>query len=410
MSVATPTTLQTSLQVQGFSRILEEKALPDDIFVQLSENYYEKARQAIPDSIYMTVSDVQTYEHSHRLGMIMPLSGAATYGNLTSQVSREENQVTKSVTIYKNDVSHAVTNQLFGIDAQDKKYYALLERETEQLGKYFKELKGVHIRQALLERYSENLFLASPTSTIVSRQWTPNWYIKGIANTSQPTFSQTNQTFTNNIVRALNNQGNSNLLDFKYLLALQNYALYQRLIKQAKNGGKGGSVGYVVTVPERQAVFLRDPTIDNSFGDQWVRYNRMNDEAMNWPNVLGRFGNMLLCEDPRNPTLLPGGSAAPYSLTAGYLFPGLNDQRSNATNAKDVGFLIGLNAIIDWNAEPLHYEIENANTYGKRRGHGAFGTYGVQNCQYDLDTTSATSREQFNSINLIFSRSQVSNY
>lgn len=414
MSVASANTLQTSLQVQGFSRLLATKALIDDIFVYLNENYADAAKKPMPDAIYLTVSDVQTYEHTHKLGMLMPLSGSPTYGNTTSQVGREENQVTKSVTIYKNDYSHAITNQLFGIDAQDKRFYSLLERETDQLALYFKELEGLHIRQALLERYAENLFSAAPTSSSIAREWSPNWYVKNVSDTAQPAFSQTLQTFTNNIVTALNAQGNTAVIDFKYLLALENWMLYAapRKIRQlAKVGSKGGR-GYIVTIPSRQAVFLRDPTRSNSFGTEWVKYNRLTDEQMNWPNVLGKFGTMVLVEDPRSPTLLPAGSAAPYTLTANYLYPGDNDERSNATAAKDVGFGLGQGALIKWVAEALHYEIEDANTYRKRRGRGAFGTYGIQQVQYDRDSAnqSATTREQFSSMVLAFPRVAVANY
>lgn len=407
MGVAQPLQLQSSLLVQGFSRMLQQKALQEDIFVKLNENYGPDY-PSIPDAIYLTVDNVMTEEHSHKLGMIMPLSGAATYGNTQNQVGREERQVTKSVTIYKNDYSHAVTNQLFGIDAQDKRFYKLLEKETEQLGKYFKELKGVFIRQCLLERYSENLFLASPTSSLVSREWNPNWYVKNLADTAQPAFSQTNATFTNNIVTALNSAGTGQnaTMDFQYLTALEHYALYEKKIKPISVGGK---TTYIVTVPARQAITLKNPFVTGSFGNAWIQYNRLSDKEMNWPNVLGRFGTLLLIEDPRSPTILPGGTAAPFSLTPGYLYPGDNDTRSTSVLARDIGFLIGNAAMIEWEAERLHFEIEQALTYNKRRGHGAFGTCGFNQVQYDTDSPTATSREQFSSIVLAFGRQAIVN-
>jgi hypothetical protein len=407
MGVLQPLQLQASLMVQGFSRLLQQKALQEDIFVKLNENY-GPGYPSIPDAIYLTVDNVITEENSHKLGMIMPLSGPATYGNVQNQVGREERQVTKSVTIYKNDYSHAVTNQLFGIDAQDKRFYKLLEKETEQLGLYFKELKGVWIRQCLLERYSENLFLASPTNAFVSREWSPNWYIKNLADTAQPTFSQSNVTFTNRIGVALNSAGTgaNATLDFQYLAALEHQALYVKKIKPITVSGK---TTYIVTVPARQAVSLKNPFVTGSFGNAWVQYNRLSDKEMNWPNVLGRFGTLLLVEDPRSPTLLVGGSAEPFSLTPGYLYPGENDMRSDSLLARDIGYLIGNAAMIEWEAERLHFEIEQALTYNKRRGHGAFGTCGFNQVQYDLDTTTATSREQFSSIVLAFGREAIIN-
>lgn len=408
MSMTTPTALQTSLMVQGFSRLLQQKALPEDIFVWLNENYSVE-KQKMPEAIYLTISDLESAEHTHKLGMLMPLSGSPTYGNTQSQVGREENQVTKSVTIYKNDYSHAVTNQLFGIDAQDKKFYSLLEKETEQLGLYFKELEGLHIRQALLERYAENLTDAAPTSSNVSVEWSPHWYIKNLTDAQQPTFSQTLQTFTNNIVTAMTTAGTGEAAtaDFQYLAALEHYLWYVKKIKPVKVGEKQTMV---TVIPARQAFFLKNPFITGSFGAAWVDYNRLSDREMNFPNVLGRFNSLLLIEDPRSPTVLPGGSTSPYTLTAGYMYPGDNDLRSTSASARDVGFAIGKAALVKWETEKLHFEIEQANTYKKKRGHGAFGTYGIQQVQYDVDSgASATTREQFSSCVLAFARHTITN-
>ena len=403
MGIAAPNQLTASNLVRGFSKLLQFKSLQDDIFAPLGEIYNTKTKE-IPNAIYLTVNDIQSTAHDANLPMLMPLFGAPTYGNIQSQVGREENQVTKFVRIFKNDYSHAITNQLFGIDAQDKRYYNLLEQETAQLGFYFKELYGLWIRQALLERFSENLTNASPTNTATAREFTPNWYIKNIADTAQPAFSQVLATHTNNIVTALNLAGTTTaaVIDTHYLAALERFASYEAKITPLHIGGQPT---YIVTVPTNQAVFLKDPTNAGSFGATWIQYNRLTEEEMNYPNVLGRYGVLLLIEDPRAPTILPGGSAAPFSLTTGYLFPGENDQRSTSPNARDLGFLIGRAALIKWETEGLHYEIEDALTYRKFRGRGAFGTAGVQQTQYDVDTNqNATSREQFSSIALAFAR------
>lgn len=405
MSIASPNTLLASNQVVAYSKLLQHLSLTEDIFQYLNQNYNTKMRN-IPEAIYLTVNDVPDTAHTYNLPMLMPLTGSPTYGNTISQVGREENQITKSVRILKNDYSHALTNQLFGIDAQDKRFYGLLQEETPQLGLYFKEQQGKHLRQALLERYSENLTDAQPTNAIVSSEFGPNWYIKNLDDAAQPAFDQTSQTHINNIVAALNTAGTSSdaQIDFNYLFALEHQANFVKRITPIMIEGMKT---YIVTVPSRQAIVLKNPLVTGSWGAQWTAYNRLTEVEMKWPNVLGRFGSLLLVEDPRNPVILPGGTAAPFTLTASYLQPGNNDERSTSVNARDIGFLLGKAAIVKWETEKLHFEVELANTYGKFRGRGAFGTYGIQQVQYDLDTVSNTTREQFSSIILAFSRNTI---
>ena len=400
MAIATPNNLPGPLQVIGFSKILRYLSLTEDIFTVLSENYNTK-KKTVPNAIYMTVDGLESTSHTHRLPMVMPLSGAPTYGNVQSQVSREENIITKYNTIYKNDYSHAVVNQMFGIDAQDKRFYNIIEQEMPLLGTYFKELKGVHIRQALLERYSENLTTASPTNAVIASEWSPNFYIKNLLDSQQPVFSPNNTTYTNRIGTALTTAGTgvNTICDFNYLMALEHYASYSKRIQPLMIGGKQK---YVVLIPANQARFLKDPSLVGSFGSIWTQYNRMNNEAMNWPNILGEMGSLILIEDPRAPTLTIGGTSAPFTLTAGYLYPGNSDRRDTSVEARDVGFLIGKGALVDWTAESVHYETEDALTYGKFRGKGGFGTNGCQQAQYDVVNNNA--REQFTSIALVFGR------
>lgn len=398
MGLATPTFVEAGMQAIGFNKMLRHLSLTEDIFTVLNENY-DVEKKKIPDAIYMTVGG-DNNEHTRRIPMIMPLQGNPRYGR-QAQVGFEENLRTRWSTIYKNDYSHAVINQVFGIDAQDKNFYNIPSEIMPLLGTYFKELKGVHIRQALLRRYSENLTNALPTSAVVTREWTPNFYIKNLADASQPTFSSNNTTYTNNIGEALNSAGSgiNTTLDFQYLAALQDYAFYTRRIQPLDINGQQR---YIFLVPSRQAYFLKNPYNPGSFGEMWVNYNRFQDKKMNWPNELGEFGRLILIEDPRSPTLTLGGTSAPFTLTDSYLRPGNNDERSTASDAYDVGFLIGKGALVEWDAEALHYEDEDALTYGKNKGTGGFGTSGCQQVQYDTDALN--DRQQFTSIACVFGR------
>ena len=401
MGLTTPTTLQTSLQQTGYSNILRHLSLTEDIFSVLNENYNVKMK-SMPQAIYYRADGLDNNEHSHRLGMLMPLSGTPTYGPGTP-LGAAERQRTRSVTIYKNDYSHAVVNQLFGINAQDKKPYNLTEAELQQLGLYFKELKGLHIRQALLQRFSENLTMAAPTSTNCSNQWCANWLIKNLRLSQQPTFSANNTTYTNNIGQALNTAGtgSATVLDFPFLRTLNNYASYTKRIQPLDISVGGIKTSYACILPTSQTQFLKDPTYSTrSMGHVYTSYNRVGEQEQNWPNLLGHYGNMALIEDPRYPTLTVGGTNNPYSLTAGYLYPGNNDRRDSSVGAYDIGFLIGRGALIDWDAESLHYEEEKALTFGKWHERGGFGTTGVQTCFYDDDTN--TSPQQFVVIALAF--------
>jgi len=405
MAIAAPNVLTQQLQTIGWSKILRKLTLQEDIFTVLGENY-SVPKKTLPNGIYYTVDSLKDTSHTHRLPMIMPLSGAARYGNVQTQPGFEENLQTQFVTIYKNDYSHAVVNQLFGIDAQDKRFYNLIQQELPLLGTYFKELKGLFIRQALLQRFGENLTLQPPTSTLIANEWTPNFYVKNCPDAQQPAFNANNVTYTNRIGTAMVTAGTgiNATCDFQYLSALSHRAAYDNLIDPIMVGGEQK---YIVLIPSRQAVFLKNANVGGSYGAIWTQYNRMNKTAMEWPNYLGDFGNLILIEDPRSPTLLLGGTNSPFTLTAGYLYPGRNDQRSTSVNARDVGFLLGKGALIDWEAESLHWETENALTYNKFRGRGGFGTCGVQQTQYD--NAGGTNRLQYSSMALVFAREPISN-
>lgn len=404
--IAMPNVLNANLMKIGFSKMLRYLSTTADIFTALNGNYNVQKKQ-IPNAIYYRVDGLDNTSHTHRLPLVMPLAGAPRYGNVQFQPGFEENIQTKEGTIFKNDYSHAVVMQLFGIDAQDKKYYDLIAERLPLLGTYFKELKGVHIRQAGLERWSENLTLQPPTNALITAQfgqaaeWSPNIYVKNCPENQQPVFDQNLVAHTNNIGNAMMvaGVGVNSTCDFNFLAALANYASYTREIDPLDNEK------YIVLIPTRQTYFLKNPLTAGSLGQVFIQQNRTQDKDMNYPNLLGVFQNLILIEDPRAATLTLGGTSEPFTLTANYRYPGRNDQRPNTLGTRDVGQLLGKGAFIDWDAEGLHYETENALTYGKYDGQGGFGTCGVQQAQYD--TVNRNAREQFTSIQLIFGRATI---
>ena len=172
-----------------------------------------------------------------------------------------------------------------------------------------------------------------------------------------------------------------------------------------------GNPGYIMTVPTTQKFHALNLENSGSLGVYFTDTYRLQQEGINFPKTirpLGRWLDIYLIEDERAPTLLLGGSAGAYTLTAGYVHPGNNDGRSTDANARDVSFLLGKGALIDWYPDKIHHEYDDYN-YKKWIGKGYFGGRGCQLRWFDDDTATDTSFEQRYSVICPFARVPISN-
>jgi hypothetical protein len=82
---------------------------------------------------------------------------------------------------------------------------------------------------------------------------------------------------------------------------------------------------------------------------------------------------------------------------------GSSDPRDTGANARLVGFLLGKAALIEWMAEPYHWEWEYEQ-YDKFFGSGIFCSCGIRQPIYDLSTETNISWQQDSSIVVPFAQ------
>lgn len=406
MSVATPSNLQANLVRQFWDTRLQHETLFRDIFSALRTMFDRTSNIDIPmDSLVLQLdSQASTGFRTATLGFVNALRNTPRYGNAQQQIGFEETFREKSLDVYYNEQSHAVSLFNYGIGYNDQNPYQLnMGLATKKLADFWEEVFGLHYRQALLQRYAVNLTFAPVNRT---QTWNNNWYIKGVGvDANQPAYSTTLQTHTNNIATALIRAGTGvgATLDSQYLNALNHWITTQRIEPLVVNGEKC----YILTIPSAQRYHVQDLSRNDSLAAYWTDVSRMPDKKANFPDLLGKWDKIYLVEDERAPTLTLSGSAAPFTLTPGYVHPGNNDQRDTSTGARDVGFLLGRAPLIDWYYTKIHHKYDDYN-YQKWEGKGAFSERGVQLRWYDDVTPTGTSVEQRYSVVCVWARGNIS--
>jgi len=407
MSVATPSNLNANLVRTYWDTRLQEETLFRDVFSRLRSMFDRTSNIEIPMNALTLEINAQVNEgyRQARLGWLNALDDAPRYGDLQLQIGFEETLREKSQEIYFNEMSHAASTYNYGIHFHDHQPYGLnMDRATKLLGNYCEELFGLHYRQALLQRLSVNLTFSPVLQT---QSWNQRFFVKNVA--TQPAYSTVLQTYTNNIATSLINAGTgvNATLDARYLNALHHYITTERIEPLQLAGGKG----YILTVPSNQKYHALNLERADSIASYYTSVTRFTDsEKSMFPEgaALGKWLNIYLVEDERAPTLTIGGSAAPFTLTPGYVHPGNNDQRDTSAGARDVGFLLGRAPLIDFYPTKVHHKYDDYN-YQKWEGKGAFCMRGVQLRTYDDAAATNTSWEQRYAVACIFARGTITN-
>lgn len=380
--------ISTGLKQEGWENVLRMEANTRDIFSDL-EGVYSDEKKMMPNGIFIKVQ-LKPGEHQRTLGFLEDLSGSGVEGEVP-QAGNEEDQSTKHLTVYSNDVSNAVNTEKYGIHAHDKKAYALLPKVQPQLSKWHKQRKGRYYREGLLQRYSRNL-TRSPISA--TQHWASNILIKNVDMTAQPVYDSTLATYTEAIGDAMELAGTTSAAqwDVNYLESIILWASggwdSSKIIEPLDIDGRDM---WVVTVPSRQAAVLKNPTVAKSLAG--LEIDAAVQKSMNnaFKQYLGNYGPLILVEDPLAPVLARGGADGAWTLTAYYKDAGNTDARASATGTLfDVGYVLGKGAGIVASHEEMHFE-EEATNYGKIVGVGAFAGYGIQAAVYDEDSVTDTS-------------------
>jgi len=369
----------TPLEQTSWNNMLVMEAKTRDVY-QDFEGTFSDNKQSLPNGI-KTIVNLAASKHSHVVGLLLNLDGEGVVGR-EEQIGKEKDQELKELIVFSNDVSQAVNTQRYGIDAHDKKAYKILEKVNPQLSLWHKEIEGKYTREGLLERYSSNLLVA-PTSQV--KRWNENIFIKGVTFAAQPAYDSTNATYEANFnTAALAGAGGQ--WDVTFLNALIHFTTVINSIEELDNGR------YVVTVPSRQSMFLKDPGAANSIAGLFKDSHIFEAGNNAYKYYLGSYGPLDLYEDPRAPVVnLTAGD-----MVAQYKGAGKDDDRYTLGTGTDydVSFVHGKGSYMKAVHDALHFEEEIQN-YRKVVGVGAFAGYGINRTVFD-DVGSETDTSEIN--------------
>lgn len=391
MAISATPRLSRNSRVVSFDTRLQARANINDIYT-FKQGIYNRKNQAWPeDAIKMRVLDQTTSEGVITLLENLRLPGV--YGN-TPAVSTEEAPRTKELKVYQNNYRKVIPKPGYGLRQLEADNYKLYEEHEKNLGLWNKEELGYCIRHALLERFSPNMLAGDTLATLNPLQsWNPNIFIPTLAPVNQPVYSTNRATHTTNIVNALIQAGGLGQFAQRTLTApvledISNWALNPKRLVPLKIPQLPTGKGFVLTVSELQAAYLSNSTfVNNNIGSLWIAYSRLPKEVQMWPGIIGSYNNILIVCDPRIPTVLPSGSSAPYSLTAGYMVWDSRDLRNrDAANIKDVAFLHGAGSFVEVEGQKLHW-IADDRDY---KFHLGLGTAGVRGQQLPIYTDADT--------------------
>jgi hypothetical protein len=396
----TLTTTAAGLQIKAWDRILQMRALPEDIFFAFGGTY-STATKTIPNAIYMKVPATANQSYSVTFPLLMPLSTDPGMGTGTDILGNAEQQSLRQFIAYYNDYDKSVKSTGFGIEYIEGMPYSLMEKITPLIAQYLKEMYGYWFRYCLINGISPNI-LANPVAQSVVPH--PNTLVKGVPLADQPsTLYNPNAATMASIIASSFAQvpaGTAGAITPSNILAIAAYYTYTRVLAPLNIGGE--SV-YIMTIPTSQKNYLLDPSVTNSLGAVWQAVSRFQNKTVaDLPQVLGQIANVVLVEDPRAPVAEAFGTGSGSSTSSGtnaiyvdkYLKPGLNDQRNdfiNDTNVMEACFFLGNGAVADIEPETAHYETETQQL-GKNVVKGAMGCRGFNRMDFDQSTPTNTTK------------------
>lgn len=395
-----------NLQINTWNTRLRKEAQLGDIFSDISGNYSFDKKSAGEVSI-VTVKPKAAGAFSETIPILNNLSGNGTFGR-QSQMGREEDLDDRHLKIYGNTFSHAVPIEKYGIDAFQSKAYGIIQEVQPKLSLWHKEKQGLQIRQALCERYSEQLRVAPASLT---PEVNSNVYICGLDPFSQPAYDANAATYAVNISTAAENApttdaDDNRLVNIKYLTELSFFASNQKIIEPVSMNGNKQM--YTNIIPAYQMHLFMNPTNGNAMAgfakDADVRGN--GNRAFS--QEVKTFGSLILTSDDRAPMVKINKNTD--TLTFGYKGPGSSDSRfargtgavaggvyTEAETVWECGFLLGKGAVYNYEIEPLHFR-EEIQDYEKICGIGAFRTNGYQLGVFDKATQTTETRLNQSSI------------
>jgi hypothetical protein len=393
MSINHPEDLDAELAITMFETDVLVEYLPDDIYDHLAGNViYDGGKEApnLPDAMYLKLDAAADEARKVRVPMVKALSEDPTLGSDGDQRGSEENIKTKHTEFEYTDISHATTNQAYGITARDKIPYKIFEQRVPLMANYYKQYFGKMRRQASLEMQSENL-LEAPHYNAPALN--PNWFVPNINDSDQPQFRQNYDHFVNNVCEALGDAGTGEAaaISVRFEQRLEDWCFATKFLVPLDL--PDGQQGFIRVIPLPQYTWLKHPVNARTLGPIWRDKTALPQEGVfNYPGVVGMIGRFVYIADSLYPTVTPAGgasaSAGGASLTCRYrgmgnADDGSSDPRDFSSSARQIGFVYGKQALCEWMPEKFHWEWEY-EWYDKFFGSGLFCSVGIKGVAYDV--------------------------
>jgi len=401
--------LPAASRLTAYDKKIQTRATLKDVYVNHT-GLFSRNDQSIPDGIYTTVDQMSNSSANKiNITMKLPLTGSVVTGN-DRLLGNEVSPSTKSGTLYRNNYKYAVRTETYNTRKLDQDYIGLYDMHVKDLGVHAAQFEGKQIRQAILKRYPNDM-IAGDLLGDISQAWNPHVYVQGATDINQPDYDSTNQDNINNIVTAIESvsgsfiQNQAGAANFRMINRIALRALDKKIMPLTLEGNDA----YVLTVSPLSATMYTDPTLSASAGGVWTDANRLSEKVQNWYGILGKFKTTIgvdiyITVDPKCPTVMPGGSAAPFTLTPGFMDEGDVDNRNYSSgNTRDCGILHGKGTLVKWEPEKLHM-VSHMDDYDRIKGTGYAGTRGIQMLVFDSPTATDTSFEYYGSMLCIMNR------
>ena len=426
MGVANYTSLNTlsggSLVVRKFSKTLRRRAIPKSIYANITGEriIYKRQELSMPGDVITRLSPEEVGGANNvRVGLKMEANANILRGNAVA-MGTEVPPIVKSGTLYRNNYRIVFQDKPgYGEHRLDAEFYRLYETHAKDLAPHAAAEEDLEIHMGLVETNGWNLQAGSTAATCPA-QWNRHCFVAGAGTVwQQPAFHPNWATYTNRIVGAMDTasggtgtfpQTAGQMLSGRVMDELVRFAFMRRLWPLMI----GGNQAFVLTVSQLQASRFSNPNFVDTLGNRYTRTNNIEvEEVQNWYGLLGKWmsaagADVYIVRDDRLATLIPSGTAEPFGLTAGYMWPTANDQRQlDNPLTRDASILHGAGALYLMEPEKLHM-ISQDWDYNVRNGVGYAGVRGYQHLQFDttpVDPTGAQ-REYFGSALVVLGRAE----
>jgi len=381
--------LSAASLIQGFDRRLRRRAVLADPYVN-KKGLFNNNQKGVPNAMYMEVADIAlSGANTATVTMKLPLVGLPVVGNVRL-TGTEEAPNTKAGQVFRNNYGKTVRTEAYGVRYTDQEAYGLYKEHINDLGDWAAQYEGMDIRMSLCEVFSYNLQFGD-TAAACAPLVNSNIMVAGLSLLQQPAYSNVLTTYVNNVVNAMLLAGGGSITPTNAQAA--SFRLFQNIAMLAQNRllwpmEIGGKQSFTFMVSPLFAQMYADPTWQGSGGAQWIQFTNLTQEVQNWYGIHGVYHSstgidIYIVVDPKHPTVLPSGTAAPYTFQFGYVWPGDVDLRNLTNpNVRDVNILLGRGAAMKWDAEKLHF-IKQEDDYYRIMGNGIHGVRGIQQLRFN---------------------------